>query len=243
MSVELIYDPDCPNVDSARKRLNHALTLADRPTEWTEWNQEDPEAPGHVHRYGSPTILFNGTDVSGVSQDADANNCRIYKAEDGGFQGVPSIETISSSLDQNPSKPKSSAVSWIGGLASFPAFGATLLPALSCSLCWPAYAGLLGSVGLGFVDYTPYVTPGIIVLLTMSILGLAYQARRRRRGLKPLVVGLIASAAILTSRYLLDNAIFTGAGFVLLFGASLWNIWPERKATRETCETCETESP
>ncbi len=243
MSVELIYDPDCPNADSAREHLNQALTLADRPPEWTEWNREDPEAPDYIHRYGSPTILVDGEDVSGVSEDADANNCRIYEAEEGGFQGVPSIETISSALHQNSSNPKSSAVSWIGGLASFPAFGVTLLPALSCSLCWPAYAGLLGAVGLGFVDYTPYVTPGIVGLLTLSILGLAYQARRRRGGFKPLVVGLVAAAVILVGRYLADDAIFTGAGFAFLYGASVWNIWPDRKANRQTCQVCETKRP
>ena len=217
MSVELIYDPDCPNVDRARERLNQALRLADRPPEWTEWNREDAEVPDYVRRYGSPTILVNEEDVSGVSEDADANNCRIYKAEDGGFQGVPSIETIFSALYQNLSQPESSAVGWIGGLASIPAFGATLLPALGCPLCWPAYAGLLSSVGLGFVDYTPYVTPGLIGLLTLSIAGLAYQARRRRHGLKPLALGLVAATLILASRYLLNDAIFTGTGFALLW--------------------------
>ena len=243
MSVELIYDPDCPNVGSARERLSQTFTLADRPPEWTEWNREDPEAPDYVHRYGSPTILVNGEDVSGVSGDADANNCRIYEAEDGGFQGAPSIDTISSALHQNSSKRKSSAASWIGGLASIPAFGATLLPAVTCTLCWPAYAGLLGAVGLGFVDYTPYVTPGIIALLALSILGLAYQARRRRRGLKPLVLGLVAAAIIIAGRYLVNDAIFTGAGFALLFGASVWNIWPDRQATEEICQVCETKNP
>ena len=126
MSIELIFDPDCPNVVGARERLNQALTLVDRPTEWTEWNRKDPEAPGYVNRHGSPTILVNGEDISGVSEEADANNCRIYEVEEGGFQGVPSIETITSALHQNSSSPKSSAVSWIGGLASIPAFGATL---------------------------------------------------------------------------------------------------------------------
>jgi hypothetical protein len=39
---------------------------------------------------------------------------------------------------------------WRQAWLALPGVGASLFPKLACPLCWPAYAGLLSSVGLGF---------------------------------------------------------------------------------------------
>jgi hypothetical protein len=40
---------------------------------------------------------------------------------------------------------------WKQGLLATPGIGVPLLPKLMCPLCWPAYAGLLSTLGLGFL--------------------------------------------------------------------------------------------
>ncbi len=37
---------------------------------------------------------------------------------------------------------------WKHGLLALPGVGVSILPKLACPLCWPAYAGLLSSIGL-----------------------------------------------------------------------------------------------
>jgi hypothetical protein len=40
---------------------------------------------------------------------------------------------------------------WKQALLAAPGVGVSLLPKLVCPLCWPAYAGLLSTFGLGFL--------------------------------------------------------------------------------------------
>ncbi len=97
-TVELITDPDCPNVEATRTQLRRALAALDLPVEWEEWDRASPDAPAHALRYGSPTVLVNGRDVVGDGTEADANCCRVYTDADGGLQGTPSVEAIKAAL-------------------------------------------------------------------------------------------------------------------------------------------------
>ena len=42
-------------------------------------------------------------------------------------------------------------MTWRRTAAVIPGIGVSLMPKLICPLCWPAYAGLLSAVGLGFL--------------------------------------------------------------------------------------------
>ncbi len=96
--VELIYDHDCPNKDAARMQLRHAFKAAGIAPHWKEWERQDPASPGHVQKYGSPTILVDGRDVSGPESVPAANSCRLYVDEEGQMQGIPTVKMIASSL-------------------------------------------------------------------------------------------------------------------------------------------------
>ncbi|MFL5495326.1 MAG: hypothetical protein ACJ8DC_13155, partial [Gemmatimonadales bacterium] len=80
--VDLVFDADCPNVDDARALLRTALIAAGLPPEWREWERDDADTPTPLQGLGSPTILVNATDVSGVDEKDDgaerANCCRVY---------------------------------------------------------------------------------------------------------------------------------------------------------------------
>ena len=74
-SVELVYFAGCPHVDAARAALCTALGAAGLPLAWQEWDQSAPTAPTHVQRLGSPTVLVDGRDVTGVGGSLAGRAC------------------------------------------------------------------------------------------------------------------------------------------------------------------------
>lgn len=98
MNIELITDVDCPNVEAARAVLREALDSTGLPHEWTEWDRGAESSPPYARRYGSPTVLVDGNDVSDEGGAADGNCCRIYPDEAGGFLGTPSRESVVEAL-------------------------------------------------------------------------------------------------------------------------------------------------
>ena len=79
MTVELLFDRDCPNVDAARAQLRRALSIVGWPETWKEIELSGVDVPKHAQGYGSPTVLVGRCDVSegGV---ADGRCCRVYSS-------------------------------------------------------------------------------------------------------------------------------------------------------------------
>lgn len=232
-SIEFIYDLDCPNIDGARQALRSALHLSGLTEQWREWNRADSAAPDHVRQYGSPTILVNGRDIAGV-QPAAAPSCRIYTDSAGQGRGIPPVDIIRLALG-----PTASKTSGRGSLVSaLPAIGVALLPKLTCAACWPAYAALLSAMGINFVDYTPWLLPITALLLSLTLVTLAWRAGRRR-GHGPLWLGTAASAVILVGKFAYQSDVTAYAGAAVLFAAAVWNVWPRRRA-KLSCPACET---
>lgn len=123
---------------------------------------------------------------------------------------------------------------WKQSLVALPGVGVSLLPKLACPLCWPAYAGLLSSVGLGFLISTKYLLPLTIAFLGIALGALAFRAKNRH-GYWPFVLGLIAAIGVLVGKFVWDsNAALYGA-VALLVMASLWNAWPLRVTSAPCC--------
>src|SRR5258707_11680023 len=96
------------------------------------------------------------------------------------------------------------ARTWKQGLLTAPGIGIALLPKLACPLCWPAYAAVLSSVGLGFLISTAYLLPFTIAFFILTLIALAFRAKQRR-GYGPLGLGLVGSAAVLIGKFYLDS--------------------------------------
>ncbi len=236
-NVELIYDADCPNVENARRQLRAALSRAGESAEWTEWDRNRREIPSYVWQYGSPTILIGGRDVAGETPSDEANCCRLYRDKSGELHGIPPIEAIVSALgvDNVPSNgPAGRFRAW---LPIVPAVGISLLPKLACPACWPAYAGLLSAVGLGFLIHTTYLLPLTVMFLIMAVGALGWQAGDRR-GFGPFVLGLLAATVVIVGKFSFDFNSAMYGGIALLVAASLWNSWPKR-STSTSCPACE----
>jgi hypothetical protein len=235
-SVELIYDSDCPNVAAARERLLRAFDLAKLAPDWREWERSDADSPLHVRRHGSPTILVDGKDVGGILEGGGEGCCRVYPDEAGVLRPAPSERQIADALNRAAGpEPVKAGGRWIGFGTLLPAVAAALLPKLTCPACWPAYAALLGALGIGFVNYTPYLLPATGLFVAFALGVLAYGAKARR-GYGPLWLGMAGGVGILVGKFWFesDPALFAGIG--LLAGASLWNAWP--RGPGGACAAC-----
>ena len=82
---------------------------------------------------------------------------------------------------------------WKQNLYAAPSIGLSLLPKIACPACRPAYAGLLSSIGLGFlIPNRAYLLPLTALFLIIAVGTLAV-GTRRKHGYAPLTVGTIAA--------------------------------------------------
>jgi len=239
-TVELIYDRDCPNVQKARENLLHAFAQAGRPARWVEWQHDDLDIPPHARGYGSPTVLVNGHDIAGAEPVPGTRSCRLYA----GVNEGPPVANLVSALRAYPDNSLASPccghgwrrrVGWLGSLAALPGIGASLLPVGLCPVCWPAYAGMLGALGLGFLLKTTYLLPVTGLFLLVAVGSLAFRAKSRR-GDGPFALGLLASASVMLGKFVFVSDAAMYGGIAVLIAASVWNAWPHR--TTETCPAC-----
>lgn len=244
LTVELIYDTACPNVKDARAQLLRAFAETGLSPQWQEWDRNAPESPSRVRAYGSPTILIDGQDVADTSPSTDADCCRLYMDDSGGLRGVPSIAAITTALvrakELTSSDMNAAAITgqrWRNTLAVLPAVGTALLPKVTCPACWPAYAGVLSTLGVGFVNYTPYVLPLTTVFFALALASLGYQARRRRH-FTPFLLGLLAAVLVIVGKFAFVSDLVVYIGVTLFVGASLWNSWLQRDSKGGSCPAC-----
>lgn len=109
MTIELIYDRDCPNAVKARTHLAEALAAFGREAQWTEWDRGAPESPARIRDYGSPTILINGEDVAGKAAGEAGPFCRLYRNAADRFDGAPPVEQIVAALSARVGAPGEAA--------------------------------------------------------------------------------------------------------------------------------------
>lgn len=244
LTVELIYDDECPNVKDARAQLLRAFAETGLSPQWQEWDRNAPESPPQVRAYGSPTILVNGQDVADTFPSPDADCCRLYMDDGGGLRGVPSVAVLASALlrAKGLTSPDTNAAAitdrrWRNTMAVLPAIGTVLLPKVTCPACWPAYAGVLSTLGLGFVNYTPYVLPLTAIFFALALAPLGYQAKRRRH-FTPLLVSLLAALLVIIGKFAFVSDLAVYTGIILFVGASLWNSWPQRANKSGLCPAC-----
>ena len=88
--IELVYFEGCPNALQARDSIRAAIEVSERPLEWSEWDLMAESTPEDFRRYGSPTVLIDGHDVTGEGASAVAMACRA--------DGAPSVSSIAERL-------------------------------------------------------------------------------------------------------------------------------------------------
>lgn len=199
------------------------------PTFVDEWDRTSPESPAYARGYGSPTVLVDGRDLVGAVPGDGGSSCRLYHRGFGGFDGAPSAEQVAQVLRVSSAEPSASARSssgWRSSLATLPGVAVAVLPKLACPACWPAYAGLLSSVGLGFLITTTYLFPLTAAFLILAVGALAFRAQTRRE-FGPCAAGLVGATLVLVGKFAFDSNVVMYSGIGLLVAASVWNAWPK----------------
>lgn len=242
--VEFVYDKSCPNIELARENLLRAFARLGLTPKWTEWERNSVESPAHVRDYGSPTILIDGKDTLGiVTGKSSSNSCRVYEGADGKLVGIPSIELLVSALGASSDQNSPGGVTpgkktrLLSTAAVLPGIGIALLPKLACPACWPAYAGILSSVGLGFLVESRYLMAFTTVFLIVALGALVFRAKTRR-GYAPFALGVFAAVLIMGGKFALDISLVMYAGVGLLVAASFWNSWPRVAVRSSSCPSC-----
>jgi hypothetical protein len=230
----LLYEPSCPNVRAARTNLMKAFGLAGKPAAWREVALGQADTPSEWASLGSPTILVDGRDVApgGI---AAGPACRLYATADG-MASAPPVEMVARALETPRVAPPPPGRPIAALLPSLPGIGLAMLPKLACPACWPAYAGLLSSLGVGFLVDVRYLLPLTAAFLVVAVGALAWRAGRRR-GYGPALLGFAAGAVLLVGKFWLEIEAFTWIGVSMLVGASLWNSWPKPRPTGN-CPAC-----
>jgi mercuric ion transport protein len=116
-------------------------------------------------------------------------------------------------------------------LSVLPSVVLALLPRLACPCQFPAYAGLLGSLGLTFLMQTMYLFPLTAACLTFAVGGLAVRAKSRQ-GYAPFWVGLLAAMLLMIGKFIIasDRTVYVAIAVLLM--ASFWNSWPSNKRSK-----------
>ncbi len=112
-----------------------------------------------------------------------------------------------------------------------PCRGRRSLAECDCPACWPAYAALLASLGVGFLPTTPYLLPLIAAALVLPLAVLALRARRGQ-GIFPLILGLVGALLLVLGRFAFDSRALFYSGALGLLAASLWNAWSKLMGPR-----------
>jgi len=123
---------------------------------------------------------------------------------------------------------------WKHSLLTVPGIGVSLFPKLACPLCWPAYAGLLSSVGIGFLISTKYLLPVTVAFLVLTVGTLAFRAKGRH-GYGPFLLGGVSAIGVLLGKFAWGSNPMMYVTLGLLVIASVWNAWPHRNATVPAC--------
>lgn len=89
--IDLVFFDGCPNAEQARANLRAVLDSGS----WREWNLSSPDTPERFRRYGSPTVLVDGRDVTGEDEHENdgAMACRA--------DGAPSPDLIRETLSRH----------------------------------------------------------------------------------------------------------------------------------------------
>ena len=116
---------------------------------------------------------------------------------------------------------------WARSLAPLPGALLSLVPSIACPACLAAYAGVLSTLGVGFLLNERVLLPLIGAFLAMGIASIAWSTRSHGR-VGPLVATVIGTLGVISARVIWNIPTVLYASVAMLVIASFWNLWLKR---------------
>ncbi len=132
-------------------------------------------------------------------------------------RGNPSADPLAESA------PRRGRPAWPQTIIAIPAAVLPLLPSFSCPVCVAAYAGLLSSLGLGFILTDRVQRPLIVAFLIVSVASVGWAAKQCKR-VGPFRLVLLGSVAIVAGRLVWSVTPALYVGVVCLVAGTVWNL-------------------
>ncbi len=126
-------------------------------------------------------------------------------------------------------EPRRDRWAWLRTLTVVPAAVLPLLPSATCPLCLAAYAGILSALGVGFFLDDRVQRPLIALFLSMTLVSVAWAAKKHRSP-GPFLVVLYGSIAVVAARLVWNIPLVAYAGAACLIAGTVWNIALRRVA-------------
>lgn len=98
MRLEIVHIPGCPHVELLRQRLDQVLAERPEQVERVDRVVEDLASARVWGMSGSPTLLVDGVDPFAEPGSTPSESCRLYRDEDGGVQGAPTVAALRRAL-------------------------------------------------------------------------------------------------------------------------------------------------
>ena len=93
VDIDVLFVPDCPNLDLVRRRLFEALDRSGVDAAVRETEVSSDEAAHTAGMHGSPTLLINGQDPFAEPDQPTSLSCRLYRS--GGLvEGAPTVREL-----------------------------------------------------------------------------------------------------------------------------------------------------
>lgn len=128
-------------------------------------------------------------------------------------------------------------LAWKSWISAVPGVGGALVAKLACPACWPLYTAAFGAAGIRVVTPDGYRVPLVAAVLALALGTLAVRGRSRGDW-RPLMVGIVGSAALVIGEFGIPSESLAIAGVVLVAGASLWAAWPRANNAEPACDAC-----
>jgi hypothetical protein len=84
---------------------------------------------------------------------------------------------------------------------------------------------------------TAHLLPITTAFLLVAVAALGFRARQRR-GYRPMLLGMVASAVVLFGKFSLDSSAVMYVGLIVINTASVWNSWPRGERQQVLCPQC-----
>ncbi|CRK54574.1 Alkylmercury lyase family protein [Rhodococcus sp. RD6.2] len=102
MKLEILQVPECPNVVLLERRIAEAVAGEQIEVTITHRVFDDQAGATEAGMTGSPTLLLDGQDPFAEPDSVPSVSCRLYRSDDGGIDGAPSVAALRAALNLAP---------------------------------------------------------------------------------------------------------------------------------------------